>query len=91
MRARIWQDGRQVNLRWPDGSVSTYVATGESDYASVILYDGNRYPRVCARLSLLGSTLTSSRKSLLATIRREYRRRMAAERRELDGLYRIFG
>lgn len=46
--------------------------------------EAGRYPQVCEQLRRCGSTLMSTRDALADTIRREYRRMRAAERRERD-------
>lgn len=44
-----------------------------------------QFPQVCERLSSTGRTLLATPESLPAVIRRELRRRVALERRELRG------
>ena len=63
---------------------TTYFAPHNGGYVRIRDRAG-RYPQVCSGLSSTGSTLSvSSADELPAVIRRELRRLVAAERRELD-------
>ena len=62
-----------------------YISNGSAGYVRVRDAAG-RYPQVCERLNSTGNTLMATPETLPAVIRRELRRRNAADRRELDRL-----
>ena len=58
--------------------------TTNGKLGSVRIRDGaGRYPQVCERLESTGNTLMATTETLPTVIRRELRRRNAADRREL--------
>jgi hypothetical protein len=64
----------------------TFSTTSRDGLGSVIeCIDGpHDYPQVCERLAHGGSTLISTRDGLADTIRREYRRMRAADKRRME-------
>lgn len=86
MRATIKEihDNRVVHRftdEWGEKHVFTYFAPSDGGY--VRQDDGRQYPQVCERLYGMGRTLVWSpkRESLVALIRREWKRRRDYERR----------
>jgi len=61
-----------------------HLSNGQAGYVRIADRAG-RFPQVCERLSSTGSTLMATPENLPAVIRRELRRRYAADRRILDG------
>ena len=87
MRTRIESDGHRVTLtytdRWDGEITRTFVAPSCGGYVREIWPGRNSdAQQVCEGLYSSGDTLESSTDTLLAVIRREWRRRRAAERRE---------
>ena len=61
-----------------------HISTGHAGYVR-IRDSAGRYPQVCEKLYGGGNTLMATPETLAIVIRRELRRRVASERRELDG------
>ena len=92
MKAKITVDANNVTVERDDPftgerTTTTYFAPhmsgGKAGYVRIRDAAG-RYPQVCERLSSTGNTLMATPETLPAVIRRELRRRVAADRRELD-------
>ena len=93
MKTTITVDSNNVTVERDDPftgerSSTTYFAphapSGQAGYVR-IRDSAGRYPQVCYRLNSTGNTLMATPETLPAVIRRELRRRNAADRRELDG------
>jgi len=61
-----------------------HTSSGQPGYVR-IRDSAGRYPQVCEKLYGGGNTLMATPDTLPSVIRRELRRRVASERRELDG------
>jgi len=92
MKTKITVDSNNVTVERDDPfygerTRTTYFAphtsSGQAGYVR-IRDNAGHYPQVCERLESTGGTLMATPESLPRVIRRELRRRVAAERRELD-------
>jgi hypothetical protein len=92
-RTKITTDGRN-NVTVERANPSTgehecttyfvpYLSGGKSGYVRVRDTAG-RYPQVCEKLYSTGNTLMATPSTLLDVIRSELRRRVAAEKRDLN-------
>lgn len=90
MRTKITASGNDVTVErdcpYTGKRISTtyfapYTASGRPGYVRIRDAAG-RYPQVCEMLASSGNTLEATPDDLLSVIRREYRRALAAERRE---------
>jgi hypothetical protein len=92
MKTKITVDSNNVTVERDDPfsgerTCTTYFAphtsSGQAGYVR-IRDSAGRYPQVCDGLNSTGNTLMATPETLPAVIRRELRRRNAADRRELD-------
>ena len=86
-RARIESNAFRVTLtytdRWDGEITRVFVAPLEHGYVREIGRNSD-YRQVCERLRSTGRTLMASNHTLVSVIRREWRRRQRAERKERD-------
>lgn len=91
MKTKITVNSNEVTVERDDEFVgrrttTTYfvphMSSGQSAYVRIRDRAG-RHPQVCEGLNSTGSTLIATPETLAAVIRRELRRRVAADRREL--------